>query len=104
MTSKKRKLKKRLILYGSISLLFLVWMTYFDDHSLLIHRELRGEVSRLQKEKKLLTTQIDKVQQQIIVLKNPDSLQKYAREEYYYKADDEVIFIIDSNAINAMEN
>ena len=53
MTSKKRKLKKRLILYGSISLVFLVWMTYFDDHSLLIHRELKGEVSRLLKEKKI---------------------------------------------------
>ena len=102
--SRKKRRLNPLLIYGAIFLVFIVWMVYFDDHSILIHRELNSEVSRLQKEKKLLDSQIADVQQQIEVLRNPDSIQKYAREEYFYKAEGEVIYIIDSATIETVKN
>lgn len=97
-----KKANKTFLIYGTITIAFVVWMTFYDDHSLALHRELNQEISNLESRKKTLTSNISVVQHQIELLKNPDSLEKYAREEFFYKSENETIYIIDSTTINSL--
>ncbi|MCY3998626.1 MAG: septum formation initiator family protein [Flavobacteriaceae bacterium] len=97
-----KKVHKTLLIYAVITIAFAVWMAFYDDHSIAIHRELDLEISNLKSSKKTLTSNISAVLHQIETLKNPDSLEKYAREEFFYKAEDEIIYIIDSTTINSL--
>ncbi|MCY4298314.1 MAG: septum formation initiator family protein [Flavobacteriaceae bacterium] len=97
-----KKRNKTLIIYAIITMAFLVWMTFYDDHSLVLHRELNHEISSLESRKKTLSSNIETVQHQIEILKHPDSLEKYAREEFFYKSENEIIYIIDSTTIESL--
>ncbi len=97
-----KKLNKTLLIYVVITIAFIVWMAIYDDHSIAIHRELNQEISTLKSSKKALTLNISAVEHQIETLKNPDSLEKYAREDFFYKAENEIIYIIDSTTLNSL--
>ncbi|MDG1573259.1 septum formation initiator family protein [Robiginitalea sp. M366] len=75
--------------------LFLVWMLFFDTNSLLIHRELQGEIRKLEKQMEFLEEQIARDQELIKTLEDPKALEKFAREKYYLKRPEEEIFIIE---------
>ena len=96
------KKKKTLLIYGSITIAFVIWMAYYDDHSLALHKELNQKIYSLESKKRSLTSQIGAVQHQIEILKHPDSLRKYAREEFFYKTSNETIYLIDSITINSL--
>ncbi len=81
--------------YGLIGALFLVWMLFLDSHSWLTHRELNEEIEQLEVRKKDLKTSIAKDKAAISQLENLDSLEKYARENYGHKREDETIFIVE---------
>ncbi len=51
-------------------------------------KELKNKISNLEEEKKVLETDIMK-------LEDPDYIAKYVREKYYYSKDGEVILRID---------
>ena len=44
---------------------FLIWMTFLDTNSLLIHAELNREIKKLKSRKDALTEEIDKDQKLI---------------------------------------
>ena len=44
-------IKKSLFKYLVISISFLIWMTFLDTNSLLIHAELNREIKKLKKRK-----------------------------------------------------
>lgn len=85
--------------YVMILLLFLVWMLFFDENSYLNHRELNHELDKLEKTNEFYTTEAKKDKKLIKNLKDPDSLEKFAREEYRMKRKDEDIYIIDFDSI-----
>ncbi len=74
---------------------FLIWMTFLDTNSLLIHEELNREIKKLKNRKDALTEEINKDQTLIQKLENIDSLEHYGRENYNLKKDNEDIFIIE---------
>ena len=74
---------------------FLIWMTFLDTNSLLIHAELNREIKKLKNRKDALTEEINKDQTLIQKLENIDSLEHYGRENYNLKKDNEDIFIIE---------
>jgi len=74
---------------------FLIWMTFLDTNSLLIHAELNREIKKLKSRKDALTEEINKDQTLIQKLENIDSLEHYGRENYNLKKDNEDIFIIE---------
>ncbi len=81
--------------YVLVLTLFLVWMLFFDQNSLLIHLELRREVDKLEKQQEFLREQIAKDKEVIDRLSDPKELEKFARERYYLKKEGEEIFLIE---------
>ena len=85
--------------YVIILVLFVIWMGFFDENSFLNHRELDEEIDKLEDANDYYKKQIDADQKVINNLNDPDSLEKYAREEYKMKKENEDIFIIEYDTI-----
>ncbi len=84
--------------YFLILCFFAAWMLFFDNYSYLLHRILDKEIDELNDNKKYYKEEIKKDQHNIKTLKNPDQIEKYAREKYYMKRDSEDIYIIEYEA------
>lgn len=77
---------------------FVVWMLFFDERDVFTMRHHRQELRELQKSKEYYTDQINKEKTELEKLKNnPATLEKYAREKYYMKRDDEDLFLLPGN-------
>lgn len=85
--------------YVLILLVFLVWMVFFDENSLLNHWELDQEIDKLEKSNEYYREEISKDRKVIDNLNDPDSLEKYAREEYKMKKENEEIFLIEYDTV-----
>ena len=86
-------------IYVLITLLFIVWMAFFDENSWLNHRELNKEIDKLEKSAKYYEKEINNDQKVIKNLKDPDSLERFAREEYRMKKQNEDIYIIEFDTL-----
>ena len=93
-------IKKSLFKYLVISISFLIWMTFLDTNSLLIHAELNREIKKLKKKRGALNKEILDDKSLIEKLNDIDSLEHYAREEYNLKKENEDIFIIEFQSEN----
>jgi len=81
--------------YILVSLFFIAWMLFFDNYSYLETRVLDKEINELEDNKQYYQEEIKKDKQSIKTLKNPEMVEKYAREKYYMKKDSEDIYIIE---------
>ncbi len=79
---------------------FIIWMVFFDENSLLNHREFNKEIEKLKNEKKYYNSEIAKDDELIKNLDDSDELEKFAREEYKMKKENEEIFIIQYDTLN----
>jgi cell division protein FtsB len=78
-------------------LAFIVWMIFFDpkDWSLITARQ--NKLEELQKSEQHLNQQIAETRQELGLLKtSAATIEKYAREKYHMKKDNEEIFIVNS--------
>jgi len=76
---------------------FIVWMLFFDmkDWSLISSR--RDKLDELQKSEMHLNQQIAETRQELGLLKtNAQTIEKYAREKYLMKKDNEDLFIVNT--------
>ncbi len=94
-TKKKPWLKIVSNKYLLISLLFAVWMLFLDNYSYMDQRQLNKQMNELQDNKKYYQDEIKKDNQSIKLLKNQDQVEKYAREKYYMKRENEDIYIVE---------
>jgi cell division protein FtsB len=85
--------------YVIILILFVVWMGFFDENSFMNHRELDQEIDKLEDANEYYKEQIEEDQKIIDNLNDPDSLEKYAREEYKMKRNNEDIYIIEYDTV-----
>lgn len=85
------KLKSPFILIG---LLFVLWMLFFDSNSYLNHNRLSNDINQLQKDKQHYKEEIKKDSIALDELSSPEGLEKYAREKYHMKKENEEIFLI----------
>jgi len=81
--------------YVIVLVFFVVWMSFLDTTSYIEHRVLNKELDELEDNKKYYQDEIKKDEENIKHLKNPDQIEKYAREKYYMKRDSEDIYIIE---------
>ena len=85
--------------YFITSLAFIAWVAFFDSKDLLTQAQSRRELSELQASKELYTKKIIAERKELSQLQsNPATLEKYAREKYYMKRDNEDLFIISPEA------
>lgn len=81
--------------YVIVLVFFTVWMLFLDNTSYMEHRILNKQLNELEDNKKYYQDEIRKDEENIKLLKNPDQIEKYAREKYYMKRDSEDIYIIE---------
>jgi len=81
--------------YFLILLVFAVWMVLFDTNSFFVHKELNDETNELQNNKEYFQKEITKDKTFIQKLDDDDEMEKFARETYYFKKENEEIFIIE---------
>ncbi|MDP4283345.1 MAG: septum formation initiator family protein [Bacteroidota bacterium] len=74
---------------------FVIWMLFFDRNDVSLQLKRIHELNKLQKSEKIMTQQIADTKHELDLLKtNPETLEKYAREKYLMKKDDEDLFIV----------
>ena len=81
--------------YVLVLLFFIVWMLFLDNYSWFNSRELNSQIDELEDNKQYYKDEIRKDNQSIKLLRNPDQVEKYAREKYFMKRDSEDIYIIE---------
>ena len=99
-----KSLKRIYYIYGVIMISFIIWMLFIDTHSWTIHSELNQEIEQLELEKKALKEVIMKDENTIKRLQNQDSLERFAREEYLHKKENETIYIIETKDLQESSN
>jgi len=78
---------------------FAVWMLFFDRNDISLQLKRVNELKKLQESEKVMDQQITDTKHELSLLKtNPETLEKYAREKYMMKKDNEDLFIITSDS------
>ncbi|MCH2488694.1 MAG: septum formation initiator family protein [Flavobacteriales bacterium] len=80
--------------YILILLLFVIWMFFFDTNSYFIHKELDDDIEALEENKAFYKGEIEKDKVFIEKMKDSNEVEKFAREKYYLKKENEDIYII----------
>jgi cell division protein FtsB len=81
--------------YFMCTLAFVVWMLFFDRNDMLSQYEYRSEVSKLEAEKDFYEKETAHVKKDLTELTtNLNTAEKFAREKYYMKKDNEDVFVI----------
>tara|TARA_R100000353_G_scaffold176098_3_gene148905 strand:- start:51798 stop:52130 length:333 start_codon:yes stop_codon:yes gene_type:complete len=90
--------------YVLILIFFIVWMVFFDANSYLIHRELDSEIDGLEDNAEFYRNEIEADRAFIEKLQDSNEMEKFAREKYYLKKENEDIYIIEhEDSINKEE-
>jgi len=77
-------------------IVFVIWMAFIDDNSLLYLRNLDKQIETLENKKAFYQEGIKNQKQELKDLKNDAKLKKYAREKLLMKKKGEDIYIIES--------
>ncbi len=83
--------------YWVILIIFAVWMFLFDSNSVFTHYELNKELKAVNQEKEFLKETINKEKKEYNRLKKyPSEMERLAREKYFFKRENEDVFIIET--------
>lgn len=76
---------------------FIAWMLFIDRNDLPTQWKRVKELRTLQQSEKTMDKQITNTKQELELLKtNPSTLEKYAREKYMMKRDNEDLYIVNN--------
>ncbi len=76
--------------------LFLVWVVFFDSNSAMFMYKQYNELKDLKKQEAFLAQEIiDMTKQKEELFSNDAMLEQYARENYFFKKDNEDVFVIE---------
>ena len=81
--------------YVLILLGFGVWMYFFDDNSIRIHQELEDDIDKIETSINFYKEEIEKDKEIIENYDDTEKLERFARETYQMKKDNEDIYIIE---------
>ena len=78
---------------------FMIWMLFFDENSYLVHRKFNNEIKDLESTVSFYKTKIAEDKATIIKLNDSLQLERFAREQYLMKKENEDIYIIEFDTI-----
>jgi len=84
--------------YIVILTIFIVWMLFFDENTHL-NNEFRKEIKELKSTINFYKTEIQKDKKVIKELQDSLQLERFAREKYLMKKDNEDVYIIEFDTI-----
>jgi cell division protein DivIC len=75
--------------------LFLVWMLFFDQYNLVARVSNKRKIANLEQQKEIYVEEIARSKRLLQELKGDDeSLEKFAREQYLMKKDNEDVYLV----------
>ncbi len=81
--------------YGLVLIFFLMWLFFFDEHSLVQHFQNRHKLSLLVDQKDFLKQKITSDRRKIKELQTgQENLEKFAREQFLMRKENEDVFVI----------
>ncbi len=81
--------------YLLVSVVFFVWITFFDSNSLIKCSRVVSSINSQEREKRYYKNEIKSIEEKLNELSsNRDSLEKFAREQYKFHKTNEDIYII----------
>lgn len=82
--------------YFIVSIAFLVWLVFFDQNNIISQIKLSRKLRQLQQQKEYYQDEIRNNEKATLELMiDTEQLEKYAREKYLMKKDNEDIYIIE---------
>lgn len=96
---KKHPFKIATNVYVVILTIFVIWMLFLDENSYLTHREFNEEIEELEIWIDYHKKKIEKDKKTIQKLQDSSQLERYAREKYFMKKENEEIYIIEFDTI-----
>ena len=72
----------------------MLWVTFFDQNKLLDRFKGLHELNQLEKDKEYYINKIKEESRELDELEDGKNLEKFAREQYLMKKEDEEIFVI----------
>ena len=92
MTRAFNLLKNKYLIAG---IAFITWMLFFDRNDLMSQYEYRQQLNKLEAEKEFYTVESEKAVKDLTELTTDrGKLEKFAREKYLMKKDNEDVFVI----------
>ena len=81
--------------YLVLLLLFIFWIVFLDDYNLINQNKMKNNVDNLKEQKEFYISEIKSDSTELFNLKNNSEKQeKFAREKFLMKKDNEDVFII----------
>lgn len=78
-----------------VTVVFIVWMLFFDKNDLYSQYKQRQQLNKLEQERDFYTKETAQVSKELDELtSNPAKLEKFAREKYLMKKANEDVFVI----------
>lgn len=82
--------------YLLTSVAFVVWMTFFDQNDWMTQKDTQKQLQDVKDHIEFLTAKTETMEQDLKLLQtNPERLEKYAREHYRMKRDNEDLYVIE---------
>ena len=78
---------------------YVIWMVFFDENSYLVHRKFDKEINDLENTISFYENKIAEDKTTIKKLKDSLQLERFAREKYLMKKENEDIYIIEFDTI-----
>ena len=74
---------------------FLIWLSFFDRNDFITTSSYRQKLNELKTQKEYFEEEIEKNKAYLLDLQtNRENLEKYGREKYFMKRDNEDVFVI----------
>ena len=81
--------------YLLVTVAFFAWVVFFDSNSIIEWSSIRSNINRQEKEKTYYKQEIKSAEEKLQELSsNKDSLEKFAREQFYFHEEDEDLYIV----------
>lgn len=81
--------------YFIATMVFVVWLGFFDQNNFVHQQSLRSELHKIKKERQFYLDEIHRdTKTYLEVVSNNERLEKFAREKYLMKRDNEDIFLV----------
>jgi len=78
---------------------FIIWMIFFDENSFLIHKRFDKEIEELENSVNFYKDKIEEDKNTIKKLQDSLELERFAREQYLMKKENEEIYLIEFDTI-----
>lgn len=80
--------------YALSMLAFIIWVAFIDQNNILIQYSYHSDLNVLKGEKEYFEKAIEKTSKELYDLtENPATLEKFAREDYFMKKQNEEVFV-----------